>query len=76
MDLYELDSKLSFGLPPKDHDICETIPKWMWINKLNDTEILRINVESNILSIQAKCLYNHITKESYINVINFRLEKI
>jgi hypothetical protein len=27
MDLYELDSKLSFGLPPKDQDICETIPK-------------------------------------------------
>jgi hypothetical protein len=76
MDLYELDSKISFGLPPKEKDVCENIPKYMWINKLNDTDILRINLESNVVSIQAKCLYNHVTKESYINIINFRLEKI
>lgn len=77
MEINELVSKHSLGLPSPNVDVCQdNISRVMQINHIKNVEILRIDLDTPLISLRAKCLYNHGTEESFINLVDFSLKKI
>lgn len=76
MESYDLESRFSLGLPSANHDVCKNLKHIIHRNHVGPVEILRIDMQTPLLSLRVKCLYNHNTNESFINMIDFAMNKI
>ena len=75
LEIWSIDTNLGLGmLPPQQAK--EKINHFIQLNTIGNTEILRVNIDCQIFSIRAKHLYNTETKESYINLVDFSVNKI
>ena len=76
MESNDLESKHSLGLPPADQDVCKNLKHVIHLNHVGPVEILRIDLQTPLISLRVKCLYNQDTQESFINMVDFAMNKI
>lgn len=76
MESYDLESRFSLGLPSANHDVCENLKHVIHRNHVGPVEILRLDIRTPLLSLRVKCLYNLDTSESFINMVDFVMNKI
>ncbi len=72
----DLEFKYSLELPSADQDVCKNLKHVIHLNQVGPVEILRINIQTPLISLRAKCLYNRDSQESFINLIDFSINKI
>lgn len=76
METYELESIHTLGLPSKEEDVCNDLSHIMWINRVREAEILRIDFHTTLFDLRAKCLLNRSSTESFISIVDFQIHKI